>query len=96
MCLEVLQEHIGLNRSRFLNYEDVRNEIFSFLELKQVATLNKAPLDGDGGLKPMDIDGFDLKKTQCYKCGKMGHLGRDCPTNPFLGGKGKGKAKGKG
>ena len=42
----------------------------------------------------------DLSNTRCFKCGKTGHIGRNCrmgkPANGDKGGNAKGKATGKG
>ena len=52
MCPKALQEHIGLNQNRPAKYEDVRNEIFTYLETKQDT---QRPT-------PMDVDSWDYDK----------------------------------
>ena len=88
-----LREHLQLNAGRFVNYVDLREEVFSYLD--QVAPVSQTT---------MDVGSVATVKG-CYNCGGP-HLARDCKSkgkgkskSKSKGGKdgvGKGKMKGKG
>ena len=55
----MLQDRTGLNQNRPAKYEDVRNEIFSYLETKQdiqkPTPMDVGPWDYDKGGKGKDV-----------------------------------------
>ena len=63
MFLKIPQDHIGLNQNRLIKYEDVRNEIYSFLENRQDFHHNSQRPT------PMDLGSWDYDKG---KGGKFG------------------------
>ena len=93
MAPNKLREHLQLNAGRFVNYVDLREEVFSYLD--QVAPVSQTT---------MDVGSLSTTKG-CYNCGGP-HLARDCKSKgkgkskngKGKGGKdgfGKGKMKGK-
>ena len=82
MCPGKLREHLNLNSHRFKTYQDIREEIFGYLETTyQVSST------------AMDLGAVIRKKGPCWICGGE-HLAFECRKG---GGKGKGKgAKGSG
>ena len=80
MCPKVFQDHIGLNQNRLAKYEDVRNEVFSYLEMKHDS---QKPT-------PMDVGSWDYEKGGKGK-GKKGFS----PWGEGKGGKESGKGYGK-
>ena len=82
MCPGKLREHLNLNSHRFKTYQDIREEIFGYLETTyQVSST------------AMDLGAVIRKKGPCWICGGE-HLAFECRKG---GGKGKGSgAKGSG
>ena len=78
-----LQSHLELNLPRLTTYDLLRREIVTFAENRRAFTVD------DSGAIPMEIDyakgkgqgkgkGKDKETRKCHKCGKTGHLIKDC------------------
>ena len=78
-----LQSHLELNLPRLTTYDLLRREIVTFAENMRAFTVD------DSGAIPMEIDyakgkgqgkgkGKDKETRKCHKCGKTGHLIKDC------------------
>ena len=81
MCPGKLREHLNLNAHRFKTFQDIREEIFGYLEATyQVA--NTA----------MDIGAVTRRKGPCFLCGGE-HLARDCRKGKGKGAEAKGVGK---
>ena len=81
MCPGKLREHLNLNAHRFKTFQDIREEIFGYLEATyQVA--NTA----------MDIGAVTRRKGPCFLCGGE-HLARDCRKGKGKGAEAKGTGK---
>ena len=82
MCPGKVREHLNLNSHRFRTYQDIREEIFGYLETTyQVSST------------AMDLGAVIRKKGPCWICGGQ-HLAFECRKG---GGKGRGSgAKGSG
>jgi hypothetical protein len=89
MCPPEVERHLQLNRSRFLDFDDMHAELASYLETRvgvklKIESLGSKPKGEDD----MDIGGFGKGK------GKKG--GKGSKGKGKHGGKGKAKDKGKG
>ena len=75
-----LQSHLELNLPRLNSYDLLRREIVTFAENRRAFTVD------DSGAMPMEVDyakgkgqGKGKKETRkCHRCGKTGHLIKDC------------------
>ena len=75
-----LQSHLELNLPRLNSYDLLRREIVTFAENRRAFTVD------DSGAMPMEVDyakgkgqGKGKKETRkCHRCGKTGHLVKDC------------------
>ena len=89
MCPAKLKDHLQLNAQRFRNYQDLREEIFTYLDHTQAAASTA-----------MDVGALH-KGSGCFVCGGP-HLAANCPKRQKggagygKGGKDKGKGKGVG
>jgi hypothetical protein len=106
MCPDKLGEHIALNQSRLVTYQQVRDEIAMYLEQvnakaitsrssrddMDVSSLGKGK--GDKGKGKGKDSGKNSQKEdrECWKCGKKGHLSSACWSTETKG-EGKGKAQ---
>ena len=92
MCPQTFKEHLDMNASRFVSYNDVRQEIQAYLERKQGEKLACGPA-------PMEI-GAVGKDLVCGHCGKKCHIEASCwtkhgkPDGARGGGGDKGRRKG--
>lgn len=99
LCPEALSEHLDLHASRLGNYDAMRAEIDTYLDIK-----TSAPMSSDD---PMDVDALGKGKAKgkgkgkskgkggdknltCYACGRFGHIAKDC-WHKGTGKNGKGK-----
>lgn len=88
MCPPEVERHLQLNRSRFLDFEDMHSELSTYLETRVGVKLKVESL----GLKPRGEDDMDVG---AFDKGKGKSKGKS--KGKAKGGKGKGKiAKGKG
>ena len=78
-----LQSHLELNLPRLNTYDLLRREIVTFAENRRAFTVD------DSGAIPMEVDyakgkgqakgkGKEKETRKCHKCGKAGHLVKDC------------------
>ena len=75
-----LQSHLELNLPRLNSYDLLRREIVTFAENRRAFTVDAS------GAMPMEVDyakgkgqGKGKKETRkCHRCGKTGHLIKDC------------------
>ena len=75
-----LQSHLELNLPRLNSYDLLRREIVTFAENRRAFTVD------DSGAMPTEVDyakgkgqGKGKKETRkCHRCGKTGHLIKDC------------------
>ena len=81
MCPGKLREHLNLNAPRFKTFQDIREEIFGYLEATyQVAST------------AMDIGAVTRRQGPCFLCGGE-HLARDCRKGKGKGAEAKGAGK---
>ena len=93
MCPRDLREHLLMNASRLQTYDQIKEEIFTYLDGRKARTMHEQSLSSrrSGGDKrrddPMELDTFqrDNKQQQkpagpCYTCGGA-HWQRDCKHN---------------
>ena len=84
MCPTKLRDHLQLNAQRFTSYNELREEIFVYLDHMQSAAATN-----------MDVGSLQKGGGKgCYECGGP-HFVKDCPRRAKGKGKDKGGGKGK-
>lgn len=82
MCPSEIERHLQLNKSKFIDFEDMRGELATYLETRIGAKLKIGPLGGkQPGADNMDVGAF----------GKDGHKGKKGVKRNGKQQKGKGK-----
>ena len=95
LCPPEIERHLQLNRTRYSNYTDVRQELVTYLETKLGSKIKNFTLTGgdNGGPQPMDVGAFEKGgKSKGKHKGKKG----DGKKGNSKGKGGKGSPKGKG
>ena len=91
LCPTELEKHLQMNRTRFLDYADVRTELVTYLETRIGSKMKLSDASGhtSNDVVPMDVGAFVKGKKGDHKGGKKGKV-------KGSGGKGKGNAGGGG
>ena len=95
MCPSEIERHLQLNRSKFVDFNDMHSELSTYLETRVGIRLKIESLGSNKrGEDDMDIGAFGKAKGKGGKFGGKGKGKSDCGKGG-KGFKGKGKSKGK-
>ena len=90
-----LERHLQLRAATLTTFDDCLAEVQQYVEMVTGAKIRT--VDSHGGTAkhdPMDVGGFQHgggKGGECYRCGKPGHIARDCKMAVPSGGGGGGR-----